>query len=191
MKEESRDRKYKEKEIHKKKKHHKHKKDKKHKKHKHEKNQETHIHVSVASAASNKQSPTFPHLQSSSSKHNHTLLQNSSKSNSQHHNIGSGCPHEKVPDTKNALKSQPETNAAEKKKIPMIPQCFEDYQKQQSQISQIYDEESGRYRLIRGTGEIIESIVSKSQHRAINQHSTYFDGQGFQKRIHQSASARR
>jgi hypothetical protein len=39
---------------------------------------------------------------------------------------------------------------------------------QQAVTREVYDEETGRYRLVRGTGEIVERIVSKSDHERIN-----------------------
>ena len=65
----------------------------------------------------------------------------------------------------------------------------EQYQAQQSQIRQVWDEASGRMRLVRGTGEIVESIVSRSQHAAINQQATRGDGSFFAHNIHQAAAA--
>lgn len=61
----------------------------------------------------------------------------------------------------------------------MAPMSREEYQAQQSTIREIYDEQTGRYRLIRGTGEIIESLVSRSQHESINRQATRGDGATF------------
>ena len=53
------------------------------------------------------------------------------------------------------------------------------YKELQSQVREVYDEESGRYRLVRGTGEIIERIVSRDDHQSINQRATRGDGVSF------------
>jgi hypothetical protein len=58
----------------------------------------------------------------------------------------------------------------------MAPMSKADYDKQQATIRQVYDAASGRVRLIRGTGEIIESLVSRTEHEAINQRATRGDG---------------
>jgi hypothetical protein len=60
-----------------------------------------------------------------------------------------------------------------------VPMSREEYEKQQSRIRQVYDPESGRYRLVRGSGEIIESIVSREDHLRINQQATRGDGASF------------
>eukprot|EP00980_Cylindrotheca_fusiformis_P024858 scaffold12617_cov91-Cylindrotheca_fusiformis.AAC.2 len=61
----------------------------------------------------------------------------------------------------------------------MVPMSKEEYEKEQSRIRQVYDPESGRYRMVRGTGEIIESIVSRADHLRINQQATRGDGASF------------
>ena len=57
---------------------------------------------------------------------------------------------------------------------------FEAYQAQQAVVREVYDEETGRMRLVKGTGEIIERIVSKEEQRAINRQATEGDGRSFQ-----------
>ncbi|CAN0174266.1 unnamed protein product, partial [Discosporangium mesarthrocarpum] len=37
---------------------------------------------------------------------------------------------------------------------------------------QVFDEDTGRWRLIRGTGEIIERIVSRQEQQEIQAHAT-------------------
>jgi hypothetical protein len=69
----------------------------------------------------------------------------------------------------------------------MVPMSREQYEAQQSQIREVYDPESGRYRLVRGTGEIIERIVSRADHAAINQRATQGDGSSFARSIYQAA----
>jgi len=57
----------------------------------------------------------------------------------------------------------------------MIPMTQEQYKAQQAIIREVYDPESGRMRLVRGTGEIIERIVRKEDHLRINQIATRTD----------------
>jgi hypothetical protein len=45
-------------------------------------------------------------------------------------------------------------------------------------------------RLVRGTGEIVESIVSRTQHAAINRQATRGDGTYFASRIQHEALTR-
>lgn len=69
----------------------------------------------------------------------------------------------------------------------MTPISREEYQAQQSTIREVYDEQTGRYRLVRGTGEIIESLVSRSQHETINRQATSGDGASFSRDIFRAA----
>lgn len=73
------------------------------------------------------------------------------------------------------------------KRNAMVPMTREQHEAQQSQIREVYDEESGRYRLVRGTGEIIERIVSRSEHSAINQRATRGDGSSFMRSVYRAA----
>lgn len=63
------------------------------------------------------------------------------------------------------------------------PESREEYEKRQSIIRKVYDEETGRHRLIRGDGEVIEEIVSKKTHEEINKTATQSDGSTFQNRL--------
>lgn len=73
----------------------------------------------------------------------------------------------------------PQNEKPKKKRAMMVPMSKAEYDKQQSQVRQVYDEETGRYRMVRGTGEIIESIVSRADHQRINQQATRGDGASF------------
>ena len=74
----------------------------------------------------------------------------------------------------------------------MVPMSKEQYDLEQSKIREVYDEESGRYRLVRGSGEIIERIVSQADHARINQTATRGDGASFARGIfHASNNSRR
>jgi len=72
-------------------------------------------------------------------------------------------------------------DAPSKRKTLMVPMSKAEYDKQQSQVRQVYDPETGRVRLVKGTGEIIESIVSRADHQRINQQATRGDGASFSK----------
>lgn len=65
----------------------------------------------------------------------------------------------------------------------MVPMTREQYEAQQSTVREVYDEETGRTRLVRGTGEIIERMVSRQDHERINQTATRGDGAGFSRTI--------
>jgi hypothetical protein len=69
----------------------------------------------------------------------------------------------------------------------MVPMSREQYESQQSQIREVYDPQSGRYRTVRGTGEIIERIVSRADHAAINKQATQGDGSSFARSVYQAA----
>lgn len=63
------------------------------------------------------------------------------------------------------------------------PERKEEYEKRQSIIRKVYDEETGRLRLIKGDGEVIEEIVTKKAHDEINKNATQSDGSTFQNRL--------
>ena len=75
------------------------------------------------------------------------------------------------------------TTEKSKRAAAMAPMSREQYNELQSQVREVYDEESGRYRLVRGTGEIIERIVSRDDHQSINQRATRGDGASFSRHI--------
>ncbi|KAL5016012.1 hypothetical protein ScPMuIL_005601 [Solemya velum] len=63
------------------------------------------------------------------------------------------------------------------------PMTKEEWEKQQSVVRRVYDPETGRNRLVKGDGEIIEEIVSKERHKEINKQATKGDGLFFQKQM--------
>uniref|UniRef100_A0A2C9LA11 ADP-ribosylation factor-like protein 6-interacting protein 4 n=1 Tax=Biomphalaria glabrata TaxID=6526 RepID=A0A2C9LA11_BIOGL len=65
----------------------------------------------------------------------------------------------------------------------MKPMTKEEWDKQQSVIRRVVDEETGRERLIKGDGEILEEIVSRSRHNEINKMATKGDGDFYAKRM--------
>ncbi|XP_026333513.1 ADP-ribosylation factor-like protein 6-interacting protein 4 [Hyposmocoma kahamanoa] len=62
----------------------------------------------------------------------------------------------------------------------MAPMTKEEWEKRQSIVRRVLDEESGRYRLIKGDGEVLEEIVSRDRHKQINRQATQADGAFFQ-----------
>lgn len=60
------------------------------------------------------------------------------------------------------------------------PETKEEYEKRQSVIRKVVDPETGRIRLIKGDGEILEEMVSKDRHQEINRLATQTDGQVYQ-----------
>ena len=68
----------------------------------------------------------------------------------------------------------------------MAPMTREQYQSKRAEIRQEFDPESGRYRLVRGTGELLEQIVSRDQHLAINRQATRGDGESFVRNLYRS-----
>lgn len=73
----------------------------------------------------------------------------------------------------------------------LAPMTRAQYDAQQSIVREVYDEQTGRYRLIRGTGEVIERMVSRSQHLAINQQATRGDGGSFARSVMGAAIRRK
>ena len=86
---------------------------------------------------------------------------------------------ENVTSEHKVIKNQ--VNSAKSKSL--APMTREEYEKQQSTVREIFDPESGRHRLIRGTGEIIERIVSRSVHERINKIATAQDGMSFSRNV--------
>jgi hypothetical protein len=73
----------------------------------------------------------------------------------------------------------------------MVPMSREQYEAQQAVVREVYDEETGRMRLVRGTGEIIERIVSRSDHERINQQATRGDGSSYARHIFSATQNKR
>eukprot|EP00037_Helgoeca_nana_P005458 m.51651 g.51651 ORF g.51651 m.51651 type:complete len:213 (-) comp16459_c1_seq1:5338-5976(-) len=66
---------------------------------------------------------------------------------------------------------------------PMAVQSQDDYLRQQNVVRKVYDPDTGRQRLVRGDGEIIEEIVSRDRQREINAAATAEDGATFQRTV--------
>ena len=71
------------------------------------------------------------------------------------------------------------------------PMTQAQYLQLQSQIREEIDPVTGRIRLVRGTGEIIERIVTKQEHQLINNNATRGDGDSFAKDVTKQAMMRR
>lgn len=63
------------------------------------------------------------------------------------------------------------------------PLTKEEYEARQSVIRRVVDPETGRTRLVRGEGEIIEEIVSREKQKEINKQATKGDGDAFQRKL--------
>lgn len=70
----------------------------------------------------------------------------------------------------------------------MAPMTREQYEAKRSEIREEYDAETGRYRLVRGTGEVLERIVSRDEHLAINRQATRGDGASFMRNLYRNSN---
>ena len=50
----------------------------------------------------------------------------------------------------------------------LVPMSREEYERKHNTIRRVVDPETGRSRLIRGEGEVLEEIVSRDRHKQIN-----------------------
>jgi hypothetical protein len=78
--------------------------------------------------------------------------------------------------------SLPSSPPKQKKKV-MVPMTKQEYDKVQSVIRRVYDDDTGRIRLVKGTGKIIEEIVTQSRHYDINKASTRGDGESYMRNL--------
>lgn len=60
------------------------------------------------------------------------------------------------------------------------PMTKAEWEKQQSIIRRVHDPTTGRDRLVKGDGEILEEIVTKDRHKQINKQATMGDGLFYQ-----------
>jgi len=67
----------------------------------------------------------------------------------------------------------------------------EQYEAQQSMVREVYDQETGRVRLVRGNGEVIERMVSRRDHALMNKRATLGDGTSFSRQVLDAAFLRR
>merc|ERR1712179_173694 len=64
-----------------------------------------------------------------------------------------------------------------------VPMTKEMWEKQQSVVRREFDSDTGRVRLVKGGGEILEECVSRDRQKEINRQATVGDGQAFQRDI--------
>jgi hypothetical protein len=57
------------------------------------------------------------------------------------------------------------------------PMTKEMYEREANKVRQVFDPNTGRVRLVKGTGEILEQMVSKAEQKRIRELSTRWDGQ--------------
>ena len=57
----------------------------------------------------------------------------------------------------------------------LVPMSREEYEQKRNTIRRVMDPETGRSRLIRGEGEVLEEIVSRDRHKEINKVSACMD----------------
>ncbi|XP_013786454.1 ADP-ribosylation factor-like protein 6-interacting protein 4 [Limulus polyphemus] len=65
----------------------------------------------------------------------------------------------------------------------MVPMSKEEWEKQQTVVRRVKDPETGRNRLVKGSGEVLEEIVSYERFKEINKKATSGDGAFFQKQL--------
>jgi hypothetical protein len=63
-----------------------------------------------------------------------------------------------------------------------------EYLEMQSIVREVIDP-NGRVRTMRGTGEVIERIVSREEHARLNRYATSGDGSGYARDIARAAAA--
>ncbi|KAJ3346842.1 hypothetical protein HDU83_002611 [Entophlyctis luteolus] len=78
--------------------------------------------------------------------------------------------------TQAAVEDRPKRRSTPEVASRRLPQRPEEYQLEQNTLRKVYDPMTGRTRLVKGTGEIIEEIVSREKHKEINRQATAGDG---------------
>jgi len=63
----------------------------------------------------------------------------------------------------------------------------EEWEKKQSVVRREFDEDTGRVRLIKGDGEVLEECVSRERQQEINRAATRADGASFQRDLARKA----
>ena len=58
----------------------------------------------------------------------------------------------------------------------MTPMSREEYERENSRVRQVFDPLTGRVRLVRGAGEILEQIVPRHEQQRLKQLATRWDG---------------
>ena len=65
----------------------------------------------------------------------------------------------------------------------MAPMTQAEWEQRRSVVRRVLDPDTGRHRLVKGDGEILEEIVSYRRHREIREMATRMDGAAFQRSI--------
>ncbi|KAL5493600.1 hypothetical protein EMCRGX_G014804 [Ephydatia muelleri] len=105
--------------------------------------------------------------------HKHKKKSQDSRDHGEH---SQACPSVQLPLQPPAVE-ETQMKAPSRSFVPMTKEQFE---KQQSVVTRVYDPDTGRHRLVKGTGEIIEEIVSKERQKQINKQATRNEGVSFQ-----------
>ncbi|XP_018021877.1 ADP-ribosylation factor-like protein 6-interacting protein 4 isoform X2 [Hyalella azteca] len=96
---------------------------------------------------------------------------------------GSNEPVDNVTEDVDDVVAGPDTAellAASKSRAPLTKAQWEE---QQNKLCRVLDPDTGRMRLIRGTGEVVEECVSRRRAVAINKQATRGDGDAFQQGV--------
>merc|ERR1712242_304506 len=93
-----------------------------------------------------------------------------------------------ISELEEAAKARNKQLAEERKR--KAPMTKEEWEKQQSVIRREFDEDTGRVRLVKGTGEILEEIVSRDRQKEINKQATLADGDSFSRDVKSRLGAR-
>ncbi|KAI8835419.1 nuclear RNA-splicing-associated protein-domain-containing protein [Chytriomyces cf. hyalinus JEL632] len=78
---------------------------------------------------------------------------------------------------------RPSVSSSRKSSV-MAPQRPEEHVAEMNKLRRELDPMTGRIRLIKGTGEVVEEIVTKKQHVEINQQATRGDGAAYSSILH-------
>ncbi|KAJ3235817.1 hypothetical protein HDU78_004964 [Chytriomyces hyalinus] len=81
-------------------------------------------------------------------------------------------------------KQQRPSVSSSRKSSVMAPQRPEEHVAEMNKLRRELDPMTGRIRLIKGTGEVVEEIVTKKQHLEINQQATRGDGAAYSSILH-------
>ncbi|CAO3670802.1 unnamed protein product [Umbelopsis ramanniana] len=65
-------------------------------------------------------------------------------------------------------------------KAAMVPQTKAEHDKEQNVVRKVVDPLTGRTRMVKGSGEIIEEVVSKDKQKDINRMATLNDGLSYE-----------
>lgn len=142
-----------------------------------------------ASRKKHRSSSTSSTNSSSSSDDRSTVKKKSKKKKDKKGKKKKACKADKVNPESSELVTDPSSSTFDipldlmDKRKTLAPMTKEEWEKQQSIVRRVYDESTGRSRLIKGSGEVIEEIVSKERHKMINQQATRGDGEYFQSQL--------